>query len=286
MCAFRPGVETEDFYEEPQPGFMDYGEEGLLLQFSANGRNISDYLLDRSDIEFIHEELGNWLKKHPEKNADKEKILQLIEQKKNNKKKIDELTEENKRLTKLISSDYIDYLKEEFSKPDEWYICVNTWSNSYEFFHVGKFKFFSFLGEKDKKRLPNYSNDYMAHFEFIDGFTTNLNRIARNNLYIAIIETDPHFEIDSDHQDGIARFNHNGIGRISKDLFEKEKQKILKEVDKCAKASFNEYNCGDQIEYANKNGIFTGKIVMIKGKSAFLSDGTKVNLSTPRVKKI
>jgi hypothetical protein len=142
------------------------------------------------------------------------------------------------------------------------------------------------LGEKDKKRLPNYSNDYMAHFEFIDGFTTNLNRIAKNNLYIAIIETDPHFEIDSDHQDGIARFNHNGIGRISKDLFEKEKQKILKEVDKCAKASFNEYNCGDQIEYANKNGIFTGKIVMIKGKSAFLSDGTKVNLSTPRVKKI
>lgn len=286
MCVFKPGINTEDFYEEPQPGFIDYEDEGLLLQFSANGRNISDYLLDRSDIIFMYEELGNWLKKHPEENADKEEILQLIKQKKENKKKIDELTKENKRLTELISSDYIDYLKEAFSKPDEWYICVNTWTNSYEFYHVGKFKFFSFLGEKDKKRLPKYSNDYVAHFEFIDGFTTSLTTIARNNLYIAIAETDPHFEIDSDCQDGIARFHHNGIAQISKDLFEKEKQKILKEIDKYSKSSYDDYKCGDQIEYANKNGIFTGKIMMIKGKSAFLSDGTKVNLSTPRVKKI
>ena len=81
MCAFRPGVETEDFYEKPQPGFMDYGEEGLLLQFSANGRNISDYLLDRSDIEFMHEELSNWLKKHP---ADKKKEKETAERNRTN----------------------------------------------------------------------------------------------------------------------------------------------------------------------------------------------------------
>lgn len=72
MCIFKPGLNTEDFYEEPQPGFIDYEDEGLLLQFSANGRNISDYLLDHSDILFMYEELGNWLKKHPEENADKD----------------------------------------------------------------------------------------------------------------------------------------------------------------------------------------------------------------------
>ena len=61
-------------------------------------------------------------------------VLELIEKKKQNDEKIKELSEENKRLTEIISSNYIDYLKEEFSKPDEWYICVNTWSNSYEFY--------------------------------------------------------------------------------------------------------------------------------------------------------
>jgi uncharacterized protein YaaQ len=35
-------------------------------------------------------------------------VLKLIEQKENNQEKIDELTEENKRLTKLISSGYMD----------------------------------------------------------------------------------------------------------------------------------------------------------------------------------
>ena len=32
----------KDFYDEPQPGIIDDDEKGLILQFSANGRNISD----------------------------------------------------------------------------------------------------------------------------------------------------------------------------------------------------------------------------------------------------
>ena len=52
-------------YEEPQPGFADEGEKGLLLQFSANGRNVSDFMLERSDILFMHEEMSKWLVKHP-----------------------------------------------------------------------------------------------------------------------------------------------------------------------------------------------------------------------------
>ena len=213
-------------------------------------------------------------------------VLKLIEQKEKNQEKIDELTEENKRLTKLISSGYMDYLEGEFSKPDEWYICVNTWSRCYEFYHCGKFKYFSFLGEKDKKRLSHYCNDYEAHFEFIDGFTTDLVTIAKNGLSIEITNDDPHFEIDSDCQDGVIRFDHNGIGEISKELFEKHRQKILKEVEKLSKATYNEFRCGDMIEYANANGIFTRKILMIRGKSAFLTDGKKVNLGTPRVRRI
>ena len=55
----------KDFYEEPQPGIIDDDENGLVLQFSANGRNISDYLLDRSNILFLREEFDNWLKSHP-----------------------------------------------------------------------------------------------------------------------------------------------------------------------------------------------------------------------------
>ncbi len=213
-------------------------------------------------------------------------ILQLIEQKRRNEQKIDELRKENAHLTKLISSQYIDYLKEAFSEADEWYICMNTWSRGYELYHCGKFKYFSFLGEKDKKKISNYCNDYEAHFEFIDGFTTDLETIAKNNLSIDIMNEDPHFEIDSVHQDGIVRFNCNGIAQITKDFFEKEKQKMLKQINKYTNASYNEFKCGDQIEYANANGIFSGKILMIRGKSAFLTDGTKVNISTPRVKKI
>ena len=213
-------------------------------------------------------------------------VLDLIEQKTKNTQKIEELVEENKRLTKIISSKYIDYLKEEFSKPDEWYICVNTWSHSYEFYHCGKFKYFSFLGKKDAKRLTHYGNDYEAHFEFLDGFTTDLNTIAKNNLSVTITKEDPHFEIDTDTQDGVLRFDYNGIAKISKETFETYKNKTLKEIKKYSNASYNEYKCGDEIEYANKNGIFTGTIQMIRGKSAFLTDGTKVNISTPRVKKI
>lgn len=212
-------------------------------------------------------------------------ILQLIERKKENENRIDELVKENQHLSELISSGYIDYLKEEFSKPDEWYICVNTWVNSYEFYHCGKFRYFSFLGEKDKPRLPNYGNDYNAHFEFIDGFTTSLSVIARNNLSIEITEEDPHFEIYTDIQDGLIRIKR-GVAWITKDLFDKEKQKQLNEVERYSSNSYNEYSCGDLIEYTNRNGIFTGKIMMIRGKSAFLSDGTKVNISTPRVRKI
>ena len=211
-------------------------------------------------------------------------ILRLIREKEKNRKKIEELSEENRRLTELISSRYMEYLEGKFSKPDEWFVCV-YWANSYEFFHLGKFKYFSFLGQRGKKRLANYGNDYEAHFEFMDGFTTDLVSIARNGLDIKIEKEDAKFEIDSGIQDGVVRFNRNGIGQISKEVFEKEKAKILGEIEKLKRGTFREYKCGDVIEYANKRGIFSGKIVMIKGKSGYLEDGTKVNIGTPRVRK-
>jgi predicted nuclease of restriction endonuclease-like RecB superfamily len=43
-----------------------------MLQFSANGRNVSDYKLSRSDIEFIFEECGKWLRNHPKEKSDEE----------------------------------------------------------------------------------------------------------------------------------------------------------------------------------------------------------------------
>lgn len=215
-------------------------------------------------------------------------ILKWIREKEINSEKIEQLEKENKRLTKLISSNYYDYLKEQFAEPDEWYIQSVVWGcrNSYEFYHCGKFKYFSFLGEKDKKRLPNYGNDYEAHFEFIEGFTTNLNVIAKNNLSIDITDDDPHFEIDSEHQDGIVRLHWNGLLAVTKERYEKEKKAILKKIDDYSKATYGDYECGDKIEYANKRGIFTGEILMICGKSAYLVGGEKVNLSTPRVRKI
>ena len=48
----------KDFYEEPQPGIIDDDEKGLILQFSANGRN-------RSDILFLYDEIDEWLHHHP-----------------------------------------------------------------------------------------------------------------------------------------------------------------------------------------------------------------------------
>ena len=56
---------NEDFYEEPQIGLIDNDDEGIILQFTANGRNISDYKLERGDILFLYEEIDNWLKSHP-----------------------------------------------------------------------------------------------------------------------------------------------------------------------------------------------------------------------------
>ena len=55
----------KDFYDEPQPGIINDDEKGLILQFSANGRNISDYHLDRSDILFLYDEIDEWLHHHP-----------------------------------------------------------------------------------------------------------------------------------------------------------------------------------------------------------------------------
>ena len=56
-----------DFYEEPRPQICDEDETGLTLGFHANGRNISDYRLERSDIEFLTAEFVKWLLKYPRK---------------------------------------------------------------------------------------------------------------------------------------------------------------------------------------------------------------------------
>ena len=56
-----------DFYEEPQPQLYDEDATGLTLGFYANGRNLSDYRLDRGDIEFLAEELNKWLTKYQDK---------------------------------------------------------------------------------------------------------------------------------------------------------------------------------------------------------------------------
>ena len=59
--------DKDDFYEEPQPQLYDEDESGITLGFYANGRNISDYRLERSDIEFLAEELNKWLEKYSRK---------------------------------------------------------------------------------------------------------------------------------------------------------------------------------------------------------------------------
>ena len=59
----------KDFYEEPQPQLYDEDATGITLGFYANGRNISDYRLDRSDIEFLAEEFGKWLSKYKKDEA-------------------------------------------------------------------------------------------------------------------------------------------------------------------------------------------------------------------------
>lgn len=217
-------------------------------------------------------------------NTETKDIPALIELKRTNEKKISDLVEENRRLDIVISDGYLDYLREQFSKSEDLYLYCCSSLGWDEFYHVGEFKYFSFLGEKDKKRLPNYANDYEAYFDFIDGFTKDLKQIAENNLSVEIVKENPHFELNTHIKDGVVRFKWCKI--VSKGFFETERQKLLKEVGKYSKASYGEYNCGDNIEYANKRGIFTGKILMIRGKSAFLSDGERVLLSTPRVKKI
>jgi hypothetical protein len=60
---------NKDFYEEPQPQLYDEDATGITLGFYANGRNISDYRLERSDIEFLAEEFGKWLSKHKKDEA-------------------------------------------------------------------------------------------------------------------------------------------------------------------------------------------------------------------------
>ena len=45
-----------DFYENPQPQLFDEDATGITLGFYANGKSISDFRLDCSDIEFLAEE--------------------------------------------------------------------------------------------------------------------------------------------------------------------------------------------------------------------------------------
>ena len=58
-------AKKNDFYEKPPPDLIDRGDEGMLLQFSANGRNISDFLLEPSDIKAMLKEMTTWLIHHP-----------------------------------------------------------------------------------------------------------------------------------------------------------------------------------------------------------------------------
>ena len=54
----------DGFYDELQLQLYDEDETGVTLEFHANGRNISDYRLDKSDIEFLAEEFNKWISKY------------------------------------------------------------------------------------------------------------------------------------------------------------------------------------------------------------------------------
>ena len=54
----------DGFYDELQPQLYDADETGVTLGFHANGRNISDYRLKKSDIEFLAEEFNKWIIKY------------------------------------------------------------------------------------------------------------------------------------------------------------------------------------------------------------------------------
>lgn len=58
-------AKENNFYEEPQPCIIDTSDEGIHLGFCANGRNVSDFLLTPSDIDFLMEEFCDYKRKHP-----------------------------------------------------------------------------------------------------------------------------------------------------------------------------------------------------------------------------
>ena len=54
----------DDFYEDPQPQLFDEDATGITLGFYSNGKSVSDFRLNRFDIEFLAEEFIKWLNKY------------------------------------------------------------------------------------------------------------------------------------------------------------------------------------------------------------------------------
>lgn len=54
-------MKENDFYEEPQPYVDRADENGILLQFRAMGRGVSDYLLDPDDVVELYHEFEKWV---------------------------------------------------------------------------------------------------------------------------------------------------------------------------------------------------------------------------------
>ena len=56
MCKEK----ENDFYEEPSPVVSEMNENGLHLEFRANGRGISDYWIEPDDILDLLQDFNKW----------------------------------------------------------------------------------------------------------------------------------------------------------------------------------------------------------------------------------
>ena len=222
----------------------------------------------------------------------KSKVEGVLKQYLETEDEIRKLTCENKERYKEIKENYLDYLICVLSERDEWWFCEYVDRNCLDYYHFGKFQYLSFLGYKDKKIPENYANDYDCHFNFIEGFTTDLSTIANNNLMVSIGAPD-YDPVTIEH-----RCNEVNLRNILNELPFRRVQEITlsdyivakrnmeKKVDKLSKATFKNFCCGDEIRYVNRSGIQIGQIALIRGKSGFLVNGTKINLNTPKVEKV
>jgi hypothetical protein len=229
-----------------------------------------------------------------------EEVEWLIKEHAETQKQIKELEKHEEDVYKLLAEKYLEYIRARLTKKCEngegYYFDTGTM-----IVHCNKFKGFDYCGKGDKYTYANkpYGNEHDAIFKFDEGFYTDWTQIAqgkfenpkshegKNRLTVGIHQHYYTHDEEGYHSGyAFGKTIYLDVGILTKKEYEKAKSNWIKKIEDAKNGEFDGYKVGDKVRWSNGYKIYTGTIALIHGKSAYMTNGTKITLTRTCLEKI